>query len=168
MVKRKATAQKKKVGRPSVYTDKIAAIICERLSDGESLRSICCDASMPNKKTVFRWLMSDVHADFATKYARAREIQADSLVDDMTDIADDGSNDWMEKRNADGENIGWQENGEALRRSALRISTRQWIAEKLRPKKYGTKIDVDQKTTHEAGDSVFALMQAIDGRTRTK
>lgn len=58
----------------------------------------------------------------------------------MVDIADDGSNDWMERKNADGENIGWQENGEALRRSALRVSTRQWIAEKLKPKKYGNKV----------------------------
>ena len=42
------------------------------------------------------------------------------------------------------------------------------MAGKLRPKKYGDRIDIDQKTTHEAGDSIAALMQAIDGRTRTK
>jgi hypothetical protein len=39
-----------------------------------------------------------------------------------------------------GEDTRWVENGEALRRSALRISTRQWIAEKLKPKKYSAKV----------------------------
>jgi hypothetical protein len=86
---------------------------------------------------------------FRTKYTLAREAQADALFDDMLDIADDGRNDWMEKRNADGECIGWQENGEALRRSDLRIKTRQWMASKLLPKKYGEKLDlnVDGKVT---------------------
>jgi len=131
------------MGRPSDFTQETADIICERIADGESLRSICLSEQMPNKATVFRWLADPKHVDFATKYAHAREAQADSLVDEMTDIADDGSNDWMERKNSDGENIGWQENGEALRRSALRISSRQWIAEKLKPKKYGAKLDVE-------------------------
>lgn len=127
-------------GRPSDYTEEIADEICERIADGESLRSICLDDHMPNKSTVFRWLADPERAVFATKYAYAREAQADSLVDEMTDIADDASNDWMERKDKDGNNIGWQENGEALRRSALRISSRQWIAEKLKPKKYGAKL----------------------------
>src|SRR5690606_36207511 len=82
------------------------------------------------------------HPEFLTKYARAREVQAEALADEMIDIADNGTNDWMEKRNADGAVIGWQENGEALRRSDLRIKTRQWIASKLLPKKYGDKVAV--------------------------
>ena len=127
-------------GRPTDYTQELADTICERIADGESLRAICSEDGMPNKSTVFRWLAA--HQDFATKYAHARDVQADLLVDEMTDIADDGSNDWMERRDDEGENIGWRENGEALRRSALRISTRQWIAEKLKPKKYGTKVAV--------------------------
>ena len=88
--------------------------------------------------TVFKWLSEN--EDFAKQYARAREVQADALFDEILDIADDGSNDWMEKRNADGKNIGWQENGEALRRSQLRIDARKWMAGKLRPKKYGEKL----------------------------
>jgi hypothetical protein len=133
-------AASKGPGRPSDYSDELADIICERLADGESLRSICRDDGMPNKATVFRWLAA--HEEFATKYAHARDAQVDVLVDEMTDIADDGSNDWMERKDKDGNNIGWQENGEAQRRSALRVSTRQWIAEKLKPKKYGNKVAV--------------------------
>jgi hypothetical protein len=129
------------MARTSSYSDVMADTICERISDGQSLRTICEDEGMPNKSTVFRWLAAN--PEFATKYAHAREAQADALVDEMIDIADDGRNDWMEKRNQDGENIGWQENGEALRRSDIRIKTRQWVAAKLRPKKYGEKLELE-------------------------
>lgn len=130
-------------GRPTKFTPKLADIICARIADGESLRSICRDDTMPSKSTVMAWLADDAHQEFRTKYALAREIQADGFVDEMVEIADDGSNDWMEKRSAEGDVTGYQENGEALRRSQLRILTRQWIAEKLKPKKYGNKVDLN-------------------------
>ena len=93
---------------------------------------------MPDKATVLRWLSQDTV--FRDQYARAREDQADALFEEVLEISDDGTNDWMGKKSNDGDVIGWQENGEALRRSALRISARQWIAAKLRPKKYGDKV----------------------------
>ncbi len=147
----------KPTGRPSSFTQEIADAICERLSDGESLRSICSAEDMPNKATVFRWLTAD--EAFATRYARAREAQADVLVDEMVDIADDGSNDWMEKRFS--EETRWVENGEALRRSALRVSTRQWIAEKLKPKKYGSKLAL---TDGEGGPLKIEVVRFSDER----
>ncbi|MDR6670170.1 hypothetical protein J2X71_006457 [Rhizobium sp. 1399] len=64
-------------------------------------------------------LADDGHQEFRTKYALAREIQADGFVDEMVEIADDGTNDWMQKNF--GEETRWVENGEALRRSQLRI-----------------------------------------------
>lgn len=117
------------------------AAICERIADGESLRSICASDDMPSKATVCKWLSED--KAFSDQYARAREMQADALFDEIIDIADDGSNDWMEKRSANGDVIGWVENGEALRRSVLRVDARKWMAGKLRPKKYGEKLDVE-------------------------
>lgn len=122
----------------TTFTEEIGDALCERIALGESVRSICDDEAMPSMSTVFKWLRDN--EAFSQQYARAREVQADALFDDIIDIADDGRNDWMEKRNADGENIGWQENGEALRRSQLRIDARKWMAGKLRPKKYGEKL----------------------------
>lgn len=122
----------------TTFTEEVGDAICERIALGESVRSICDDEAMPSMSTVFKWLRDN--EAFSQQYARAREVQADALFDDIIDIADDGRNDWMEKRNSDGENIGWQENGEALRRSQLRIDARKWMAGKLRPKKYGEKL----------------------------
>jgi hypothetical protein len=114
----------------------MADLICERIADGESLRSVCEDDGMPDKSTVFRWLGK--HAEFRDQYARAREAQADSLFDDILSIADDARNDWMLRKHGGHET--WVENGEALRRSALRVDARKWMAGKLQPKKYGDKI----------------------------
>lgn len=125
----------------STYTDEIADVICERISNGESLKAICAEEGMPDKSTVFRWLASESNATFRDKYALARETQADALFDEILSIADDGKNDWMEKNF--GEDSRWVENGEALRRSQLRIDARKWMAGKLRPKKYGEKLDIN-------------------------
>jgi hypothetical protein len=126
-----------KIGRPSDYSAEMADTICERIADGESLRAICRDDKMPSTAAVCRWLAQ--HQSFREQYAHARETQADALFDEMLDIADDGSNDWMERNGKNGER-GWVENGEALQRSRLRVDARKWMASKLQPKKYGDKI----------------------------
>lgn len=129
------------IGRPLSFTQEIADVICERIADGESLRSICSSPDMPNKSTVFRWLA--VIPVFCDQYAHAREAQADSIFDEVIDIADNGSNDWMERLDDDGKKVGWRENGEAINRSRLRIDARKWMAGKLRPRKYGEKLDLN-------------------------
>jgi len=88
--------------------------------------------------TVFKWLADN--KEFSEQYARAKQVQADYYADEIIDIADDGTNDWMEVRDKEGENvIGWRENGESIRRSVLRVDARKWVAAKLLPKKYGEK-----------------------------
>lgn len=151
---------KGKGGRPSGYSDAIAQTICDRLSDGESLRSICSGESLPSRSMVHRWLREN--DKFRDQYMRAREAQADTLADEMLDIADEATNDWMVRNNPD--NPGWVENGEAIRRSQLRIETRKWIAGKLRPKVYGDKITADHKHSGEltvhTKDQIDAIVAA--------
>lgn len=141
-----------KIGRPSSFTQEMADAICERIADGESLRSICGGDDMPAKATVFRWLAA--HESFRDQYARAKEAQAEALADEIVDIADDGQNDWME-RNAE-DNAGWVANGEALQRSRLRVDARKWVASKLLPKKYGDAV----KHEHSGPDG--GPIQTID------
>lgn len=122
-----------KIGRPSGYTKEIGDEICERLSDGESLRAICRDDHMPSKAAVFRWLY--VNQTFRDQYARAKEEQADSLADDILDIADDGRNDTY----VDDEG-NKKVDFDVIQRSRLRVDARKWIASKLKPKVYGDRI----------------------------
>jgi hypothetical protein len=120
-------------GRRSEFSQDIADSICDRLANGESLRKICLSDDMPAPSTVFKWL--NQQPSFAEQYARARDAQADTLADEILDIADDGSNDWMAGK--DGEEA--QYNGDAVARSKLRVDARKWVAAKLKPKKYGEK-----------------------------
>lgn len=127
-------------GRPRAYDPQVADSILERLAGGESLNSICRDPETPARSTVLSWVLDDTDG-FSAKYARARVIQAHSLVDDLNDIADDGTNDWME-RNSPG-SPGWVANGEHIQRSRLRYDARKWAASKILPKTYGDKLDVE-------------------------
>ncbi len=89
-----ATAKRKK-GRPSRYTEAIAVKICRRLAEGESLRKISKDTSIPAISTVMGWLFDGKHSDFSEQYARARDLQADKLFDEALEIADATSDDWI-------------------------------------------------------------------------
>lgn len=129
-----------KRGRPTKYSKRFADRICSELAEGKSLRTVCSSDAMPNKETVFRWLRTK--KDFSDQYARAKEEATDALADEILDISDEGVNDWMEKRFGKDEESSWVINGEALQRSKLRVDTRKWLMAKMKPKKYGDKLDV--------------------------
>lgn len=110
-----------KAGRPSDYTEELADAICEELANSDtSLVRICAKAGMPHRSTVLRWL--NEHEDFAAKYARARELQADVVFDEM------GA---LEKRVV----------SRKLAPDAARVvlQSKQWRAAKLAAKKYGDR-----------------------------
>jgi hypothetical protein len=122
------------MARPSTFTQEIADSICLRLTEGESLRAICRDDEMPAASTVFKWLSE--RKEFSEQYARARELQADHLAEEILQIADDGQNDTYQTDN--GEAV----NHDVIARSRLRVDARKWLAAKMAPKKYGDKLAV--------------------------
>lgn len=127
------------MSRPSKFTKAIASEICERISCGESLISICKDDGMPDKATVIRWLLkseemgaSEDLVEFRNQYTRAREAQAEALFDECLSIAD--------------EPVQIDKDGNVIltdaQRARLRVDTRKWMAGKLKPKKYGDKVQL--------------------------
>ena len=121
-------------GRPTKYNEKLAEEICSRLMLGQSLNEICRDPAFPVKLSVFKWLHK--YPEFMNQYRHARQVQQETHLDEMLEIADDGTNDWMERNNRDG-SPGWQLNGEHVQRSRLRVDTRKWVMERLAPKVFG-------------------------------
>lgn len=95
---------------------------------------------MPAQSTVYEWLLR--HPDFTEKYTRAREEQADTLADEIIDIADEQPEIVVVKDKAgkviehklDGAFLQWQKN---------RIEARKWTAMKLKPKKYGDRVALE-------------------------
>ena len=131
------------MARPTDYNQEIADKICEAIADGQSLRSICQTEDMPNKATVFRWL--DKHKEFGDQYARAREEQAESLADEIVTIADSAGNPLMVDDIPllkDGEPVIYAD-ASAVAHARLKVDARKWVASKLKPKKYGDKLQTE-------------------------
>lgn len=144
-------------GRPSDYTQELADRICEELSMGNSLRTVCKADDFPEIRSVFRWLRK--YPEFSQQYARAKEESADALLEETMDISDDGTNDWIESNDPD--NPGYRINGEAIQRSRLRVDVRKWAMSKLKPKKYGDRVE----TVHSGG---IALNDLSDDQVRSQ
>jgi len=107
----------------TIYTDDLFDYICSELADGKSLKRICEQKGMPDKATFYRWINGD--PILCDKYARAKDDSADALSEDIQNIADDVLSGKYEANNA-----------------RVAIDAKKWIASKLKPKKYGDKIDM--------------------------
>jgi hypothetical protein len=132
-------------GRPSEFTQDKADYICQELAEGRSLRAICKDDGMPSAGTVCRWLSEST--TFQQQYARAREAQADALFEEVLDIADEECTtvraDKHGTKDDDGDgNTEVVFDNVAVQRNRLRVDARKWMAGKLRPKKYGEKLEI--------------------------
>lgn len=158
-------------GAPSTYSEHIANVICIRIAEGESLRKILRDEGMPAQSTVYDWLLR--HPEFAEQYTRAREEQADSLADEIIDIADeqpeivavvDKKTGALIEHKLDGAFLQWQKN---------RIEARKWTAMKLKPKKYGDRVAVEGveggaaiKTEDASADKFLEIIKNMEMNKR--
>jgi len=102
------------------FSQEVFNTICERIANGESLRSICSNNDMPGRTAFFRWLQEDEGVDLQNQYARAREQQADHYFEQVVEIAD---------------------TEEDPQRARVMIDARKWVAGKMRPKIYGDRVD---------------------------
>lgn len=152
---------KAKIGRPTDYTPELADRICAEMVCGSSLRSICKADDMPSCVTVFAWLRK--YPDFLKRYEAAAAERANYHAEEMLDIADDGTNDWMEVHDKDGNCVGYKVNGEHVQRSRLRVDTRKWLMSKLQPKKYGEKVDLNHGV--QPDNPLLSLMEQVAGKT---
>jgi len=112
---------------------------------------------MPDKSTVFRWLA--INEAFRDQYARAREAQADTLVDEILEISDDGRNDYMTSMGEGEETLAYRLNGEHVQRSRLRVDSRKWFASKVAPRKYGDRIQLANDPT----DPIVPVLNVTKG-----
>jgi hypothetical protein len=122
-----------KIGRPSLYSDKLVETICNLIASGESLRKVCQRPGMPTCETIRVWLIEK--PTFSAQYARAREAQADLLADEIIEIADDKSQDILDV--GEGGDVRSITNSAAVQRAKLQVDARKWKAGQLAPKRWG-------------------------------
>lgn len=152
-----ADTERDNLGRPTAYTADYGVLICELLSQGQSLNRICKENNIPSRASIYRWLLSEnrLHDEFRDNYALARKIGYECMADDIMDIADDGVNDWMDNNNKD--SPGYIINGEALGRSRLRVDTRKWFMSKVLPK-------FADKEQEKGTDDMASVLQSLIDR----
>lgn len=75
------------------------------------------------------WLQR--YEEFMEQYARAREIQAEILAEDIISLADSAV-----------------EDGAAVAKARLQVDARKWYASKMAPKRYGDRIQHDLSLIH--------------------
>jgi len=100
---------------------------CELIASGQTLTQVANAFGLSSPSNVTDLARKDAH--FAAKYARALDDRTETLVEQMLPIADDPLLDPNDKR--------------------VRLDTRKWIASKLKPKKYGDRMqsDIDMAVT---------------------
>ncbi len=130
-------------GRPTLYSEEIAAEVCERLAAGESLRQMCRDEHLPAEATVRLWAIEN-REGFSARYTQARELGFLSMADEIIEIADDGSNDWIERETEKGRKF-VELNHEHVSRSNLRVSTRRWLLERVMQTQFGSSMALTGK-----------------------
>jgi hypothetical protein len=154
-----APITKKKMGRPTKYSQELAAEILTRIAEGESLRKITMEAGMPSHSSVYLWLLQS--PDFSDKYVRAREEQAETLADEIVALADEKPKEVTDdKGNGRIDNgwVTWQKN---------RVDARKWVASKLKPKKYGDRVthagDAENPLEIKANTEIFdTVLQTLE------
>ena len=116
------------------YSEQIAREVCERVAKGRSINSVCKDSDMPVRSTFYEWIST--HSWLADKYARARELRAEVLAEEIIEIAD---------------------NAEDANKARLQVDARKWAASKLDAKRYGDKTE----HLHGATDTLSAFLNTI-------
>lgn len=110
------------MGRPSKKTPELIERLCELIAQGKSARAACIEVEI-DQKQLWRWLADENENEFRQHYARACEQRADTHADEIIEISDDESLDPNARR--------------------IRVDARKWVASKLRPRKYGDRLDVE-------------------------
>ncbi len=117
------------------FTQELFENICKDIATSSKGLKEVCESHGVTSRVFYSWIQKDealLHI-----YTRAREEQADLLADEIIKLADDKTGDTQAGEFGD---VG---NAANIARSRLQVEARKWIAAKLKPKKYGDKVEVE-------------------------
>lgn len=141
MVTKKGT---KIIGRPTTYSKELEDIICEKIALGSSLRSICKEETMPAMSSVFKWLREI--EGFSEHYETACGERSEAQREEILDISDGGI-DVIKS-------VSEKKSGAVAQVLRLQVDSRKWLMSKMKPKKYGDKVDVTSDGKAIVGNTI--------------
>ncbi|MES2348478.1 MAG: hypothetical protein V4641_13025 [Pseudomonadota bacterium] len=135
---------------PVFYSDELAAKICAQMASGMTLSKICKAEGMPAIQTVLAWVRE--RPAFKAIFQPAKEDHADSLMDEVVEIADTEL-DAQKARN--------------------RIDARIKRAASIKPREYGQRVDlnitaqVDHSQAHADAQARLRSMRPVCDQSAT-
>ena len=134
--------------------------ICDLVSNGVNLRSVCRMDGMPSWRTVYNWVVEK--PDFASRLARARELGYDALAEEALEISNTPV---MGQKQVMGDKSTYTTVEDMLGHRKLQIETRLKLLACWDPKKYGNKVqlggDADNPIKVEAEVQAEKLLGAM-------
>lgn len=134
-------------GRPSIYSQELADKICEQIGNGGSLRTICDAEDMPAFSSVFKWLREK--PEFSQQYARACEERTEAHNEQLLVYGDEAIQ-LAQSTDPKAANA-------VVSAVKLKADNLKWVMSKMKPKKYGDKLDM----TTNGKDLPTPLLHAI-------
>lgn len=155
-------------------TDDLWKLILSEIAEGVSLREICRRPDMPSKSEFYRYkdgedldpedpAAPDIRSGRLARYARARRDGYDALAEEILEIADDGTNDWVLREREDGSEDEVIDR-DHIARSKLRVESRFKLLAVWDPKRYGNMLklgDPDARPLEQGGKSANDLAIGI-------
>lgn len=137
-------------GRPSIYTDELADLICSRVATHPiGLPKLCAMFDdMPSHETINVWRYE--RKQFSDKYAQAKVFQAELMAEELIELASSKAyyHDAQGNERVDAGHVASQ---------ALLVNTIKWHASKLAPKIYGDKQQTESTVTVKHEDDLKNL-----------
>ena len=151
--------------RPTQYSYKLSEAICERITHGQTTAEVTRDPKMPTWGILARWRRE--HEDFNRRYTIARQSCCELWADEIIDISDDSTNDYVQRVSAKGA-VRTVFDRESFERSRLRVDNRKWVVSKLLRHVYGDKAEVELRTpdglnvkVEERNSLIDAIVQLV-------
>lgn len=111
--------------------------ILRLIEDGTPVRQILGTKGMPTRRRFYDWIEDD--EKMRERYARAKEIAAEAIFDEMVEIARTPLDGKTVERGPKGKTV---KIGDMLGHRTLLINTLKWRLMKEAPKRFGEKLDV--------------------------
>lgn len=154
---RKAAPKKKPHGNATPNMAKIKDDICAWIESGQTLADFCRLKGMPSRRSIYFWMEDD--AEFAARFARAREVGFDAIAEDTVRIMDEDP-ERIQEFDAEGNLHPGRVDAGFVQWQKARVDLRLKLLSKWDPKRYGDKlalgqdgpIQIEVKQTFAGGD----------------
>ena len=152
----KELARQAALSRDVEMTKELFEQVCDRLVEGEPLVRICADMTMPSRQQVMKYIRRDEKA--REDYYIAKEMQAETLSEEMMIIANDDSHDFSFDEKT-GRRVS---HNDVVARARLKTDVLSKHMASIAPKRFGNKT-----STEVSGDPGKPMtLQVITGVPR--